>query len=146
MTALTADDYVTRVRAILATLSGIGTDVTAGADLAITPGYEVFVKGGEHTPGASRRRTVARVVSVRIYHTLVDADLTKEAPIRSARAAAQAALETFVDTLFAHINLSLNDGGLAVTGAASDSLGLMPYNGHVYYGFDIDLTISYYRG
>lgn len=145
MTTPTGSDYVTRARAILATIGGIGTDVTAGADLTSTPGYEVFLKSGSHQYRGRHSRAVARVLSMRVYYTLVDGDMSKEAPIRTARAAVEAAIESYVDTVFDHINLSLNDGGLALTGDAADSLGLMPYNGRVYYGFDIDLDITYQR-
>lgn len=141
----TGSDYVTRARAILATVSGIGTDVTTGVDLTTAPGYEVFLKSGSHMYQGRHNRRIQRVLSIRVYHTLVDGDMSKEAPIRTARTAAETALETYVDTIFDHINLSLNDGGLAITGDAADSLGLMPYNGRVYYGFDIDLDITYQR-
>lgn len=146
MTTPTAETYATRARAILATISGIGTDVTAGADLATTPGYEVYLKGGRHErSGGNKRRAVSRVLSIRVYHTLVE-DASKEAALRIARSAVQDDIEDFVDTVFSHVNLGLNDGGIVTTGDADDSLGLMPYGSRVYYGFDIDLTIFYNRG
>ncbi len=147
MTTPTANDYVVRVQAILATVSGIGTDLTGGADLVTPPGYEVFLKSGSHErTSGSKRRTVTRTLSIRVYHTRVE-DVVKEAPLRLARTAVQTAIEGYVDTVFSHINLGLNDAGIVQTGDATDSLGLMPYGGaNVYYGFDIDLTIFYNRG
>lgn len=146
MTTPTGNTYVTRLRAILATIPRIGTDVTDGADMQRTPGYEVFLKSGRHLHGeGSKRRDVERTLSVRVYHTLVE-DASKEAALRTARAAVQEVLEDYVDMIFSHVNLSLDDKGIVVTGDAEDSIGLMPYGTHSYYGFDIDLSISYRRG
>lgn len=146
MTTPTGNTYVTRLRAILATITGIGTDVTDGADMAYTPGYEVFLKSGRHERSSgSKRREVQRPLSVRVYHTIVK-DATKEAELYAARAAVQEVIESYVDTIFNHVNLSLDDNGIVVTGDAEDSIGLMPYGSHVYYGFDIDLAITYLRG
>lgn len=147
MTTPTADTYATRLRAILATIAGIGTDVTDGDDLEVTPGYEVYLKSARHerTSGA-KRRSVSRTLSVRVYYSIVE-NAANEAQLRAARTAVQAVIEAYVDTVFSHINLSLdNSAGIVTTGDAEDSIGLMPYNSHVYYGFDIDLSISYLRG
>lgn len=142
MTTITSEnDYVARGQAIAATISGIGTDVTSGADLATPPGYEVFMKSGTHQrESGSRKRVVTTTLSFRFYHTLTDA--TKESSLRTARTAAQGASMGYVDALFAAVNLN----GLATTGDAQVSYGLMPYGTNVYYGFDIDLTIFYNRG
>lgn len=146
MTTLTGTTYVTRARAILATISGVGTDVTAGADLVTTPGYEVFLKSARHERSSgAKRRMVTRTLSIRVYHTRVE-DASKEAALRVARAALEDDIEDFVDAVFNHVNLGLNDGGVVTTGDADDSIGLMPYGSNVYYGFDIDLTITYNRG
>lgn len=146
MTALTAEAYVDRLRAILATVDGIGTDVTDGDDLRETPGYEVYLKSARHeVSGGRKRRQITRTISVRVYYAIVE-DASKEAAIRAARAEVQENIETYVDTIFSHVNLSLDDAGIVTTGDAEDSIGLMPYGSHVYYGFDIDLTISYLRG
>lgn len=146
MTTPTGTTYVTRARAILATISGVGTDVTAGADLVTTPGYEVFLKSARHERiSGAKRRMVTRTLSIRVYHTRVE-DASKEAALRVARAALEDDIEDFVDAVFNHVNLGLNDGGVVTTGDADDSIGLMPYGSNVYYGFDIDLTITYNRG
>lgn len=146
MTTPTGSTYVNRLRAILATMDGIGTDVSDGTDLEHTPGYEVFLKGARHLHGqGSKQRDIERTLSLRVYHTQV-ADASKEEAIRAARSAVQDVIEEYVDTVFSHVNLSLDDAGIVVTGDAEDSIGLMPYGSHVYFGFDIDLTISYRRG
>lgn len=143
---LTANDYVTRLRAILATIPRIGTDVTDGADLANTPGYEVFLKSGRHErTGGNKRRQVTRPLSVRVYFRIVE-DASNEAALRIARKAVEEAVDDYVEEIFSHVNLSLNDAGIVTTGDAEDGIGMMPYGSHVYYGFDIDLSISYSRG
>lgn len=147
MTTITsATTYVTRMRAILATITGIGTDVSDGVDLQDTPGYEVFLKSGQHQrSGGNKRRDVARTLSVRVYYTRLE-DASKEEALRIARAAVQDEIEAWVDHIFDHVNLSLDDGGVVTTGDAEDSFGILPYGSNSYFGFDIDLTISYRRG
>jgi hypothetical protein len=139
--------YVARARAILATIAGIGTDVTTGIDIVALPAYEVYLKGAQQerqTPG-SKKRVVTRVLSMRIYYALVE-DASNEQNIRTARNATQSAIETYVDKIFNSGNLNLNDAGVVTTGDAEDSIGMMPFGTHVYFGFDIDLTIFYNRG
>lgn len=146
MTTPTGNTYVDRLRAILATVARIGTDVSDGVDLAETPGYEVFLKSARHErTSGSRQRQITRPLSVRVYYTIVE-NASNEEQLRTARAAVQEVIEDFVDEVFSHVNLSLDDTGIVITGDAEDSMGLMPYGSHVYYGFDIDLTISYLRG
>lgn len=146
MTAITsATTYVTRLRDILATMTGIGTDVSDGVDLQETPGYEVFLKSGQHQRSSSKLRDITRVLSVRVYYTRLE-DPSKEEALRIARAAVQDDIEAWVDHIFDHVNLSLDDSGVVITGDAEDSFGILPYGTNSYYGFDIDLTISYRRG
>ncbi len=147
MTAITsATTYVTRMRDILATIDGIGTDVSDGVDLQETPGYEVFLKSGQHQHNiGSKRRDITRTLSVRVYYTRVE-DPSKEEALRIARAAVQDEIEAWVDHIFEHVNLSLDDAGVVITGDAEDSFGILPYGTNAYFGFDIDLTINYRRG
>jgi hypothetical protein len=147
MTTITSiEDYVTRARAILLAFNPTGTDVTAGADMAVLPAYEVFLKSGSHErEGGARKRHVTRILSIRVYYYRVE-DASKEVQIRVARAAAQGAIESYVDAIFNRPNLSLNDGGKVITGDVEDSLGLMPYGSNVYFGFDIDIQLLYNRG
>lgn len=145
MTTPTGNTYVDRLRDILATIPRIGTDVSDGKDLRATPGYEVFLKGARHERSSgAKRRQVARVLSVRVYYVLVDA--TKEDALRIARAQVQDVIEDYVDTIYDHVNLALNDAGIVRVGNADDSIGILPYGSNTYFGFDIDLTINYPRG
>lgn len=147
MTTLTADDYVNRVRAIVATFSGVGTDVTNGGDMTATPGYEAFIKTGvHHRTAGNRRRTVTRVLSLRVYYVYLDNfDFSKEPPLSNARGTVQAIVDSFVDQLYQHVNLSLGDSGIAQMEDVTDSFGIMAYNNRTYFGFDLDFPISYQR-
>lgn len=146
MTTPTVNDYIIRVRAIMATVNGIGTDVSDGVDLATAPGFEVYAGEAQHQHQGNRSRNVSQTITTRVYYVdLTNSDLSKEPPIASAANTVQAVIESYVDVLFAHINLALNDGGLARTGDVRTRMGLMPYNGRTYFGFDLDLELFFTR-
>lgn len=149
MTTPTVGDYITRVRAIIAAVPGVGTDVTDGAVMTAVPGFEVYAKGAQHRrEGRAGRHVVTRPLSLRVYYVFLDTnDLSKEPPISGARGTVQSAIDTYADALYRSVSLSNGaDAGVALVGETmTDSMGLMTYNNRVYFGFDLDFEITYNR-
>lgn len=140
-------DYEARVRAILATYSGIGTDVSAGAAIANLPAYEATcttATGRRRRSG--KRNVVTREMRVWVYVSEMG-DAADEANARTQLAAAKALIDPIADFLTAHTNLKLSDAGItAEIGDIEDNgAGELVYNKVRYAGFYLLFTFTYAR-
>ena len=142
MAAVTIADLRTRVRAIVATHSGIGTDVTTGIALAAVPAYEV-TSGGATRVLSGRRAVVTRTLRIWVY-ALEIVDVTNEAEVRSAFVTAEALIDPIADLLAE--NPTLKDATTTLvtglTAPTDNGVGLLHYEQKIYAGFEIEFTVN----
>lgn len=145
-------DYEQRVRDILATYPGIGTDVSEGDDIRVLPAYEATCTTGRASRIRSGRRfIVTRTVSVWVYVCELR-DSANEQFIRQDLTAAKALIDPVADFLGDHPLLGLSIAVIqraalvsAITSPSDNGAGLLSYNKKAYAGFGLTFDITYGR-
>lgn len=145
-------DYEQRVRDILATYPGIGTDVSEGAAIAALPAYEATTTTGHATRRKSGRRyVVTRRVSVWVYVCELR-DSTDELLVRQDLAKAKALIDPIADFLgdspLLNIPTKPQHERVIISGMSDpedNGAGLVSYNKTAYAGFFLAFDITYGR-
>lgn len=134
-----------RVRDIIAVCPSptMGTDITAAADLAALPAYEVILTGVTRQLG---RQQVASdmTVGVRVLvYTAPVSDVDIEKVIFPLIVAAEAQIDPVADWIAQHQNLRLNDGGLVsgVTSISDNNAGILDYRKNLFVGFILEFNV-----
>lgn len=146
MAVLSITDQVDRVRVIMATYSGIGTDVSEGADIvdASKPAFEVYWRSGTRQNVQRRQSIVTRPLVVRVYAVQCD-DMNDDLKSRVAIRAASAYVDPMADFLRNHPLLMLagTDAGYVADMSAINDVGPFPlvYKSQQYAGFELEFTI-----
>jgi hypothetical protein len=151
MAAPTVKAQNDRIRAILATFSGMGTDCSEGGALEDLPAFIVNPLGTtSRVKNAAKRYLVTREFEVIGLIARIE-DINKLASRAAAYEDAEAVLEAWMEWIDRHPRLALNDGGLVVdTGELLDS-GFGPYtypadgNGKDYSAFRFVIPVITYR-
>lgn len=132
-----------RIRAIMATFPGIGTDLSEGAVLVALPAFVVAPNGATRQPHSPTRRRVTRQFEI----IGVVSEMTKITSLANRLAVyadAEAVLEAWVSWLTKHPKLMLNDGGLVVSvGDISDGgFGPWTYQEKDYSAFRLQVPVT----